>query len=323
MFFLQKQSGWFSTRNIPVHQTDYSDHASLVNVLDSTHATALISFIQLTDSTYVAIHRTLIAACLQSIACKRFIPSEWIGNLDSFPEKPKFYHDSHEPIRELLRQTKGLQWTLVNQGFFMDYFLTAEKTYLKPIPEEFPVDPNGWKVCVRGTGEEMQTFTMARDVAKAVVELLGADEWVCEQLFFMNMREGVVEGIALKYANRNRSRTLRASGRLSTRRLKSWRISTVCLSLSLVPYRGCSLQPGRPLPRTNISSDQIQRNLIEHEHGGDPDKYVISQVDDWMVSGGCALPRQKTLGQKEKYFSKLHFVTLRETLERAEKMEFP
>ena len=82
----------------------------------------------------------------------------------------------------------------------MDYFLTAEKTYLKPIPEEFPVDPNGWKVCVRGTGEEMQTFTMARDVAKAVVELLEADEWVREQLFLMNMLEGVIEGIVLNYA---------------------------------------------------------------------------------------------------------------------------
>ena len=322
MFSPQKQSDWFSVRNIPVHQTDYSDHTSLVNVLDSIHATALISFIQLTGSTYIAIHRALITACLQSITCKRFIPSEWTGNLDSFPEKPKFYHDSREPIRELLRQTKGLQWTLVNQGFFMDYFLTAEKTYLKPIPEEFPVDPNGWKVCIRGTGEEMQTFTMARDVAKAVVELLGADEWVCEQLFFMIIEEGVIEEIALNYIHRNRLRTLRASGRLLTRRLKSWRTSTVRLSISLIPYHGCSLQPGRPLPRTNISCDQIQRSLIEHEHG-DPDKYVISQVDDWMVSGGCALPRQKTLGQKEKYFSKLNFVTLRELLERAEKMEFP
>ena len=198
VFSPQKQKAWFSTRNIPVHQTNYSDPESLVDILDSTHATALISFIQLTDSTFIAIHRTLIAACLQSATCKRFIPSEWIGNLDSFPEKPKFYHDSREPIRELLRQTKALQWTLVNQGFFMDYFLKAEKTYLKPIPDEFPVDPNGWKVCIRGTGEEMQTFTMARDVAKAVVELLGADEWVCEQSFFvLNMPEAVIELIAL------------------------------------------------------------------------------------------------------------------------------
>lgn len=186
----QKQKAWFSTRNILVNQTDYSDHASLVKILDSTHATALVSFIQLTDSTYIAVHRTLIAACLQSTTCKRFIPSEWIGNLDSFPEKPKFYHDSREPIRELLRQTEGLQWTLVNQGFFMDYFLTAQKTYLEPIPDEFPVDPNGWKVCVRGTGEEMQTFTMARDVAKAVVELLGADEWVCAQFTLLSGHAG-------------------------------------------------------------------------------------------------------------------------------------
>lgn len=276
-----KQKAWFSTRNIPVHQTDYSDRESLINILDSTHAAALISFIQLAGSTYIDIHRTLIAACLQSTTCKRFIPSEWIGNLDSFPEKPKFYHESREPIRELLRQTKGLQWTLVNQGFFMDYFLKADKTYLAPIPDEFPVDPNGWKVCIRGTGEEMQTFTMARDVAKAVVELLGADEW--EPVTY-------VAG--------------------------EWTTFNKAIEILEKFY-------GRPLPRTNISLDQIQRNLIEHENGSDPDKYVISQVDDWMVSGGCALPRPKTLRQREKYFGTLNFVTLLEVLERAEKVQFP
>lgn len=94
-------------------------------------------------------------------------------------------------------------------------------------------------------------------------------------------------------------------------------------SLSLFPYHDCSSQPGRPLPRTDISREQIQRSLIEHENGGDPDKCVISQVDDWSVSGACALPREKTLRQKEKYFSKLNFVTLSEVLERAEKMQFP
>ena len=83
------------------------------------------------------------------------------------------------------------------------------------------------------------------------------------------------------------------------------------------------MNSGHPLPKTSISRDQVQRNLIEHQNGGDPDKYVISQIDDWMVSGGCALPRQKTLRQKEKYFGKLNFVTLSEMLERAEKEQFP
>lgn len=47
------------------------------------------------------------------------------------------------------------------------------------IPDEFPVDPNGWRVCVRGTGDEPQGFTSARDIGKAVVELLAwVGDWV-------------------------------------------------------------------------------------------------------------------------------------------------
>lgn len=95
--------------------------------------------------------------------------------------KPTFYGITREPIRKILRETSTLQWTLFNQGFFMDYFLPAGKTYLKPIPDEFPVDPNGWKVCIRGTGDEPIAFTLVREVAKAVVELLTASEWVCAE----------------------------------------------------------------------------------------------------------------------------------------------
>lgn len=52
------------------------------------------------------------------------------------------------------------------------------------IPDEFPVDPNGWRVCVRGTGDEPQGFTSARDIGKAVVELLAwVGEWVGFDLF--------------------------------------------------------------------------------------------------------------------------------------------
>ena len=49
---------------------------------------------------------------------------------------------------------------------------------MPPIPDEFPVDVNGWRACVRGTGEEEQSWTCGRDVGKAVVELCRADEWV-------------------------------------------------------------------------------------------------------------------------------------------------
>lgn len=179
---LPQKKKWFEERNINVHETDY-DEASVIAILDSSNATVLISFIQLVDSSYVDIHRSLVNACVKSKACKRIIPSEWVGNLDDFPMKPTFYGISREPIRKMLRETSSLQWTLFNQGFFMDYFLPASKTYMKPIPDEFPVDPNGWKVCIRGTGDEPIAFTTVREVAKAVVELLTASEWVCAEFW--------------------------------------------------------------------------------------------------------------------------------------------
>lgn len=60
----------------------------------------------------------------------------------------------------------------------MDYFLPASKTHMPPIPNEFPVDPNNWRACIRGEGEEMQSFTSGREIGKAVVELLAVPEWV-------------------------------------------------------------------------------------------------------------------------------------------------
>lgn len=78
-----------------------------------------------------------------------------------------------------------MDWTLVNNGWLMDYFLTKGKTWMPAIPDEFPVDPNGWGVCVRGTGDEPQSFTSARDIGKAVVELLAWEgEWVRFFFFF-------------------------------------------------------------------------------------------------------------------------------------------
>ena len=69
-------------------------------------------------------------------------------------------------------------WTLLDSGWLADYFLPSLKTYMKPIPELFPVDPDQWSACVRGNGNEEQSWTSARDVVRAVVELCKASHWV-------------------------------------------------------------------------------------------------------------------------------------------------
>ena len=82
------------------------------------------------------------------------------------------------PFRQVLEQQKDVEWTIFNNGWLMDYFLTEDKTYMPSIPDEFPIDPNGWKACIRGTGEQLQSFTSAQDIAKALIMLLSAPVWV-------------------------------------------------------------------------------------------------------------------------------------------------
>ena len=94
----------------------------------------------------------------------------------------------------MLKEQEEVKWTLFNTGWLADYFVPKEYTYMKPIPLEFPVDANGWRAIVRGTGDEGQSWTCARDVARAVVELCKAEKWVSGWKCF----SGIVPSLTLK-----------------------------------------------------------------------------------------------------------------------------
>ncbi|KAI4250908.1 MAG: hypothetical protein LQ352_005184 [Teloschistes flavicans] len=167
---------WFTSRNIPVHESDYSLR-SVLALLDSTRATALISFLNVNDDRYISIHTAFIGACLASETCKRLMPSEYCGNIEEFPDRPRYYGTTREPIRKVLRGMQGLEWTLLQCGWFMDYFLKPEKSHMRPVPDEFPIDLDKWTARIRGTGDELQSWTIGREVGKAAVELCAAKEW--------------------------------------------------------------------------------------------------------------------------------------------------
>lgn len=73
--------------------TDYSV-PSLVQSLEG--CVALVSTILDYTSTFADVHMNLIRACKQSSMCKRFIPSEYGGNLEDYPDQPGFYYRNHE-----------------------------------------------------------------------------------------------------------------------------------------------------------------------------------------------------------------------------------
>lgn len=169
---------WFSTRNIPIHKTDYTI-PSLLQILNTTKTTTLISLINDPTPNYVTTHTSLLRACQHSTHCKRLIPSEYIGDTELHPLKPTFYAHSRAPFRDILRQQTEIEWTLFNVGWLMDYFLPAAKTHMKPATGVFPIDLEGWKALVRGSGAEMQSWCCGRDVGRSVVALCGAEKWVC------------------------------------------------------------------------------------------------------------------------------------------------
>ncbi|KAF9889553.1 hypothetical protein FE257_007263 [Aspergillus nanangensis] len=153
-----------------VHITPSYSEESVYSILQSTRATTLISTIQCPDSAFVTIHQNLLNACLRSTHCKRFIPSEYGGDIERFPHLPGGYARSRLPFRDILAQSHGVEWTLLNLGWFMDYFLPQAMSYIHHVPGEFPVQWESWRYTVRGTGEEPQNTALWVDMIARVYE---------------------------------------------------------------------------------------------------------------------------------------------------------
>ncbi|KAL3459570.1 NAD(P)-binding protein [Aspergillus heterothallicus] len=260
-----------------IHPTDYT-LPSILSILTQTRATALISTIRCPDNEYLPIHQALLDACLASAHCKRFIPSEWAGDIENFPDIPPFYGKTRAPFREILNgiPPDELQWTLFCHGWFMEYFLAPEKSYMRCIPGEFPVDLVKGVYTVRGTGEEMQSFTAGRDVGTAVAVLLGVAEW--EPITYVT---------------------------------GEWSSFNDAVARFEKFY-------GRTLTRTHRSLEDIQKSLEEFEKDPSCDPLGICEIEQWQASGATSCPKEKTLRQYQKYFSGMNFVKLEEMLKMGE-----
>ena len=119
----------------------------------------------------------MLAACQQSQTCKRFVPSEYGGDIDKFPHLPRFYDTTNVEFRKVLAAQDEVEWTLVNIGWFMDYFVSPEKSYLKPLPGVWPIDLDKWEAVVPGSGDYNVGWTSGRDVANALVRLVDLPKW--------------------------------------------------------------------------------------------------------------------------------------------------
>lgn len=165
---------WFEALGAPSRITDYSvtSIATAINDCD-----ALISTVLDATMENVSIHLAMLEACKQSPKCKRFIPAEWVGNIEDFPNQPAFYPENHVPIRKELAEQKEVMYTLFCPGWLADYFVPPTSRYLKEIGPYHPIDWAAGTMTIPGTGDEKITFTLARDMAKAVAALISQENW--------------------------------------------------------------------------------------------------------------------------------------------------
>lgn len=154
--------------------TDYSVASVLEGIKGST---ALISAILDYTPAFIDVHRRLIEAARKSKTCKRFIPAEYGGNLEDFPDQPGFYSRLQGVIRAELAAQDELEWTLLSTGWFVDYVVPARNRRLQDAGDAIPVNIAGNSMLIPGTGKEPLDVTAVRDVARAVAKLLHAPQW--------------------------------------------------------------------------------------------------------------------------------------------------
>jgi hypothetical protein len=66
------------------------------------------------------------------------------------------------------------------------------------------------------------------------------------------------------------------------------------------------------------SAEEIASDIREYESQPDVEDVGVIEVEQWTITGATACPKEKTLRQREKYFSAVHFMSLEEMLSLAE-----
>ncbi|KAB8069781.1 hypothetical protein BDV29DRAFT_198409 [Aspergillus leporis] len=171
----RSEKEYFQNRaNITQIVTDYSVPSLSAAIEDCE---MLISVILSYTAEFIDVHLNLIKACQLSPKCKRFIPSEYGGNVEDYPDLPSFYWQTREPIRKVLREQTDLEWTLISNGWLADYIVPQRNRYLTDIGEAFPIDLGNKRIIIPGTGRDPVEVTAARDLAAALALLAKVPSW--------------------------------------------------------------------------------------------------------------------------------------------------
>ncbi|EEU42174.1 uncharacterized protein NECHADRAFT_79829 [Fusarium vanettenii 77-13-4] len=103
---------WFSELGVQFHLVSSYSKENMVELFDKFEISTVISTLTAGDApAFVSLHQDILDACHQSSKCKRLIPSDFIGNVERFPDLPRRHADSRHAFRKILAQQSEVEWT--------------------------------------------------------------------------------------------------------------------------------------------------------------------------------------------------------------------
>ncbi|KAL0938320.1 nmra-like family protein [Colletotrichum truncatum] len=157
---------------------DYANVEATTKILEDNNVHTVISAINMMPPPgQVPQEIELIRAADASKTTKRIITSGWgvphhegqINDLGSVPHKLKAQ-------AFLKNETKDLEYAVVHNGFFLDYWgLQAEKSHMSPFTLFIDIPNNA--AAIPGSGNVPAAFTHTTDVAKFVAAALDLKKW--------------------------------------------------------------------------------------------------------------------------------------------------
>ncbi|KAF4465529.1 nmra-like family [Fusarium albosuccineum] len=151
---------------------DYTSVDSLVKLFEEQNIGTVLS--ALSVMTPPEFEDNLIQAAVKSKVTKRFIPSGFGGKYG--PEQRFFPIAAPKIAAEEALEKTDLEWTIVCNGFFLDYWgMPKIKSYLSP--SVLVLDIPARKAAIPGSGDVPVVFTYSGDVAKYTAALLTLDKW--------------------------------------------------------------------------------------------------------------------------------------------------
>ncbi|KAL5592484.1 hypothetical protein FOBRF1_013510 [Fusarium oxysporum] len=153
---------------------DYTDASRLTALLETNKIEIVISTINSLGD--ISAELSLIQAAEKSASTKRYIPSLW--GIKYTPEIASYFPiaQSKLDIIAALKATSTLEYTVVLNGYFVDYWVAPRVlSYQDPLP--LVVDMANNFAAIPGSGDELVAFTHTFDVARFVAALVGAPKW--------------------------------------------------------------------------------------------------------------------------------------------------